>query len=79
MYITFNNLFFVGLILFILGIGAAVKGTYSKGEEETVAKMGEMELTAKTEKHYNLNPYVSGFLIISGIAVLIASQQKIKG
>ncbi len=69
----------IGICLIIIGIVAlAYKGiTYTK--HETVAQIGNIEVTADTQKNIYFSPILGGACLIGGIAlVLLARSNRLK-
>ena len=66
----------LGIILILVGItGLAYQGfTYTKYEQ--VAQIGNLQVTANTEKTVYFPPIVGGLVLVAGIALVIFGNKK---
>lgn len=66
----------VGILLIILGIvGLAYQGiTYTK--QEKVAEIGNVQITADTQKTVYFPPILGGVSLVVGIVLVVASRRK---
>jgi len=69
---TLTNL--IGILLIIFGIvSLGYRGiTYNKQEE--VAKLGDIKVTANTEKTVSIPPLVGGASLVAGIILVLAGR-----
>jgi uncharacterized membrane protein YidH (DUF202 family) len=61
----------VGILLILFGIITLGYRGFNYQKPEEVLKLGDMRITATTEKHVEIPPIVSGASIVAGV-VLIA-------
>ena len=66
----------VGILLIILGIvGLAYHGiTYTKREQ--VAQLGDLKVTADTEKSINFPPYLGCISLVAGVILVFVGRRK---
>ena len=62
----------LGLIFILLGIIMLVTGGFDLKRNKKVLDTEVVDVNAKETKRYSWHPYVSGAVIIGGIALLIA-------
>lgn len=66
----------VGIILIIIGIGSlAYQGiTYTKTEK--IAQIGDVQVTADTQKTVYLSPVVGGLSLVAGVALIFIGRRN---
>lgn len=65
----------VGILLIIFGLATlGYKGfTYTK--EEKVAQIGDLQVTANTEKRVDVPPIVAGLALVAGLVLVVVSRR----
>lgn len=68
----------IGIFLIVIGIlGLGYQGiTYTKREK--VAQLGDLQLTADTEKQVHFPPLASGASIVAGLILVVVSRMNRK-
>lgn len=61
----------VGVILIVLGIATLAYRQFNYTETEKIAQIGELQVTAKTEKTIDFPPLLGGLSLASGIVLLV--------
>jgi hypothetical protein len=65
-----------GFVLLALGILGLVYGGIRYTTQETVIDVGPIHATADKEHNFPIAPVASGFLLVAGAAVLVASRGR---
>ena len=66
----------VGISLLILGILALSYQGYHYTTHEEIAKLGDLKLTADTQKNVEFPPLLGGLSIAAGVILLLISRIK---
>lgn len=71
-----SSISIVGMLLIVIGIGAlAYEGfTYTKHEE--VAQIGNVQITADTQKTVYFPPIFGGIALVAGIALVVIGRRS---
>lgn len=71
-----RTLTLVGIIFIIVGgLGLGYQG-FSYTQQEQVAQIGSLKVTADTEKQVHFPPLLGGIAIVAGIALIIAGRSS---
>lgn len=60
----------MGIILIVLGIATLSYRQFHYTETEKIAQIGELQVTAKTEKTIDFPPLLGGLSLASGVVLL---------
>lgn len=66
----------IGILLLILGIGALTYQGFTYTKQENIAQIGNLKVTADTQKTVYLNPIVGGAALIAGAALLYLGRRN---
>ena len=66
----------VGVILILLGILIFVYQGITYTKHDTVAKIGNVEITAESQKTIYLPPIAGGIALVAGIVLVIVGQKR---
>jgi uncharacterized membrane protein len=66
----------IGLVLVILGIIILAYQGISYTKHETVAQIGNLQVTADTQKTVYFPPIIGGVALIAGIVLVIVGQKR---
>jgi len=66
----------VGVILILLGILIFVYQGITYTKHDTVAKIGNVEITAESQKNIYLPPIAGGIALVAGIVLVIVGQKR---
>ena len=61
----------IGIVLVLLGVGALFIGGVSVKEQETKAQIGNLKITAETQKNYFIPPWAAGLVVLAGLGVAV--------
>jgi hypothetical protein len=67
---------FIGLIFIFLGIVMLLTGGFELKKKKKVLDTEVLDVNAKETRRYSWHPFVSGAIIVGGIALLIAGGRK---
>jgi uncharacterized membrane protein len=68
----------VGLILVILGIVTLGYQGFTYTKQEKVAEVGNIQITADTEKHVRIPPILGGTSIVVGVVLIAVARMRMK-
>ena len=71
-----SPLVFIGLILIILGIASLAYQGFTYTKHETVAQIGNMQVTADTQKTVYLSPIVGGLMLAAGCILVFINRKN---
>ncbi len=71
---TFTSL--IGLFLVIFGVYVFAYKGFTYTERENIAQIGDLKVTADTQKLYRIPPVIGGFALIAGIALIVIGRRK---
>lgn len=66
----------VGIILIIVGLVALGYQRFSYSTREQVAQLGDVKVTAETQKTIHLNPIFGGAAVAAGLILVIIGRRK---
>ena len=66
----------IGILLIIAGIAGFLFGGFDYTTTETVAEIGNVELTDTDEERFNISPYASGAVLVTGLVLLVLGARK---
>ena len=66
----------LGLVLVVAGIAAIAYQGFTYTKQESIAQIGDLKVTADTQKTVAFSPVVGGIAIIAGIALVVISRRK---
>lgn len=71
---TITNI--IGILLVIAGIMVLIYKGFTYKDQETVAKLGEVELSATTTNYVYLSPVYGGIALVAGVILIVAARRK---
>ncbi len=66
----------VGILLIFLGIVVFIYKDFSYTEKETIAKIGDVQVTADTQKKIPLSPVLGGLSIVAGVVLVFLGRRN---
>lgn len=69
---------FLAIILILIGLGTLVYNGFTYTQREKVAEIGNVEVTANTQKTVYISPVVSGLTLVVGIMLLLIGRKGSK-
>jgi hypothetical protein len=66
----------VGILLIIVGIAALGYQGFTYTKHEKIAQIGDVQLTADTEKRVNLPPILGGLSFVAGIILVVVARRS---
>ena len=66
----------IGILLTVLGILALAYQGFSYTKQEQVAQIGDVKVTADTQKTIYFPPYLGGISLIAGIILVVVGRKK---
>ncbi len=66
----------LGLILIIFGIATIAYQGFTYTKHETVAQIGDMKVTADTQKTVYLSPLVGGAALAAGLVLVVIGRRN---
>jgi len=66
----------VGLILVIVGVLALAYQGFTYTKQEEVAKIGDLKITAETDKRVTFPPYLGGIALAAGLVLIVVGRKK---
>jgi uncharacterized membrane protein len=69
-------MFWVGIILIVLGALALAYQGFDYTHQEKVLDVGPIHATAEEQKHVSIPPVLGGLVLVGGIALVIAGAKK---
>lgn len=70
-----STLSIVGIFLIIVGILALSYQSFTYTKNENVALIGDLKVTAETQKTVNLPPILGGLSIVAGLVLVFAGRK----
>lgn len=64
----------LGIVLIVLGIAAVGYQGFTYTSREKVLEIGNVQVTADTEKSVDLSPYVGAIILVSGIILVVVGR-----
>ena len=71
---TITNM--IGLLLIILGIAALVYQGISYTKQEKIAQIGNVQVTADTQKTIYLSPILGGLSLVAGVVLVLIGRRN---
>lgn len=71
-----KSLVLFGIILIIAGIVALGYQGFTYTKREPIVQIGDLKVTADTEKTVYLPPYLGGAAIVAGIVLVVVGRKK---
>lgn len=69
-------IFWVGIVLILLGALALAYQGFDYTHQEKVLDVGPIHATAEEQKHVSIPPVVGGLVLVGGIALVIVGAKK---
>lgn len=66
----------IGIILIILGILTLTYQGFTYTQREKVAEIGDVQVTADTEKTVHFPPILGGLSLVAGIILVVVSRRQ---
>jgi len=61
----------VGFILIIVGIVSLAYGGFTYTKEETVVKVGPLEVQAEQKRRFPISPLAGGIMVVGGLVLVV--------
>ncbi|MGE0154687.1 MAG: hypothetical protein AB7R90_18870 [Reyranellaceae bacterium] len=61
----------IGLVLILLGVAGFFIGGVSVKDQETKAQIGNLKITAETQKNYFIPPWAAGLVVLAGVGLAV--------
>ncbi len=61
----------IGLVLILLGVAGFFIGGVSVKDEQTQAQIGNLKITAETQKNYIIPPWAAGLVVLAGVGIAV--------
>jgi hypothetical protein len=68
----------IGILLIVAGIVSLVYGGFTYTKEETVVKVGPLEVQAEQKRRFPISPLAGGIMIVGGL-ILVAVGWNARG
>lgn len=65
----------VGILLIVLGVATFAYQGFSYTKQEKLAQIGNVEVTANTEKKVYFPPLLGGLSLVAGVALVIFTRR----
>ena len=65
-----------GILLVIVGVFALAYQGFSYKKQENVAQIGDLKVTAETDKRVNFPPYLGGIALVAGLVLVVVGRKK---
>lgn len=65
-----------GIILILVGIGTFAYQGFTYTKQENIAQIGDLKITANTEKTVHLPPIVGGLALVAGLVLVVVGRRK---
>ena len=66
----------IGLLLIILGIAALVYQGFSYTKQEKIAQIGNVQVTADTQKTIYFSPILGGLSLVAGVVLVLIGRRN---
>jgi uncharacterized membrane protein len=66
----------VGIVLVVVGIAILAYQGFTYTQHETVAQIGNLQVTADTQKTVSLPPVAGGIALIAGIVLVVVARKR---
>ena len=66
----------VGIILIVVGIGALAYQGFTYTKHEQVAQIGDVQITANTQKTVYFPPILGGLSLVAGIVLVVIGRKS---
>jgi uncharacterized membrane protein len=66
----------IGIILIILGIATLAYQGVTYTQREKIAQIGDVQVTANTQKTVYFPPLLGGLFLVAGIVLVVVSRNK---
>jgi uncharacterized membrane protein len=66
----------IGIILILVGIVALAYQGFTYTKHETVAKIGDVQVTADTQKTVYFPPILGGLSLVAGIVLVVVARKN---
>jgi hypothetical protein len=67
---------FLGIVLIVFGIGVLAYKVYSYKTDENIIQIGDLHVTAQTEKTVYVHPMWGGLSIVAGVVLLVIGRVR---
>lgn len=71
-----SPLMIIGVILIVAGIFAASYQSFTYPKQEKIAELGDLKITADTDKTVHIPPYLGGLAIAAGLVLVVISRKR---
>ncbi len=65
-----------GIILILAGITGLAYGGFNYTTKDEIAQIGDVKVTADTDKRVNLPPMAGGACLVAGLALIFIARRK---
>ncbi len=66
----------IGIILIVIGIVTLAYHGFTYKEQEKIAEIGSVQITAETQKAVYFPPVLGGLCLVAGIVIIILGKRK---
>lgn len=70
-----STILLLGILLIVLGVATLSYQGFSYNKEETVAQIGNLQVTANTQKRVSFPPYTGFAFLAAGIVLVLAGRK----
>jgi hypothetical protein len=71
-----SPLMILGVLLIVLGALAIGYQSFTYPKEEKLAQIGDVKLTAETDKRVDIPPYLGGLAIAAGLVLVVVGRKR---
>jgi drug/metabolite transporter (DMT)-like permease len=61
----------IGIVVILLGVAGFFIGGVSVKDQETKAQIGDLKITAETQKNYPIPPWAAGLVVLAGVGIAV--------
>lgn len=65
-----------GIALVLIGVFALAYEGFNYTKQEEVAKIGDLKITAETDKRVHFPPYLGGIALVAGLVLVVVGRKK---
>lgn len=73
-----TNITVIGILLIVVGIAIFVFNGFSYTQSESIAEIGNLQITAETQKNVYLPPVLGGLSFVLGTVLLVIGRRNKK-
>ena len=61
----------IGIVVILIGVACFFIGGVSVKDQETKAQIGNLKITAETQKNYFIPPWAAGLVVLAGVGIAV--------